>query len=139
MSRSVITWFAFAVASACASSEPQLHAQEPTEPNPCGGVGELTRLEVSIDRAPKAADPGATGADAARADASREATLELFSCCRGLLLIDGEARAALHEGPNAALAISEGKRRLSLEIEGRRLHEEIILVAAGDRVRVIVR
>jgi hypothetical protein len=104
------------------------HAAEPAEPEEqhyfaCGGTGEARELDVQFIDTP--------------AD-SPEHTMTFKSIYRGVVLIDGEAKAVLGEGITT-ITIPEGRHRLQFDIEGYRRYERDLLVKPATNVNVSVR
>jgi hypothetical protein len=110
------------VAVACASSPPR-EDDRPWE-SPCAGVDTL-EVEVTTDHA--------VAPDTARDDSGE---IEVVSCCRGRLIVDGELRLQFDDYRPAKLDMPIGKHRISVDIEGHRLWETYVAIAAGKRVLV---
>lgn len=60
--------------------------------------------------------------------------IEVYSCCRGILFVDGDPALVLHAGKTAWLEVAEGEHRITFEVEGLRRWEANVTVAAGERV-----
>ncbi|HEY5921907.1 MAG TPA: hypothetical protein VIV11_09570 [Kofleriaceae bacterium] len=121
-----------AIVAACASSPRRdehggLPPSAGQDQHPCGGTGGLGgKLEVTQSTV---LDP-LGGEDGA---------IDITSCCRGVLLVDGEIRLRLNEDKLASLDVSAGRYRIALEFEGLRRYEVVVRVAAGERVVMTAR
>lgn len=101
------------------------HASEERHYNSCGGVRELNgELGISVIDTP--------------ADSPAH-TVTFKSMHRGLVLIDGEAKAVLREDGITTVEVPAGKHRLTLEVEGYERWERELDVKPDANVYVTVR
>jgi len=126
--RPAVTLVATLLATGCASA-PSHYVPPGAEQSrhSCGGVqgpGELLNVTRFVV------------ADAALGTGS---AIEVFSCCRGVLFVDGEARLMLTDDDKAAsIELPDGKYRLSVEAEGRLRYEVDVELPPGARLQMKV-
>ena len=106
--------------AACAASPPR--QEHPPWESACGGVDRL-EVELTVDHV-VAPDPA--GGDSG--------AIEVVSCCRGTLFVDGELRLQFYEDRPAKLDVPIGKHRIAVEIDGHRLWETNVAIDAGKRL-----